>query len=1116
MVASPLVLTGVWMLAWCTPQGTASKAFSDTPVPPMGGNLMRVGINRNLVGKIDQSSVAAHKAGAYKWTHGWTREDMTMAQLANEIHAGYGFGPWFSDGHNGGHRRNANFHSTQVAAVDIDNKGGQRCWTLEELKQFQFVTDYGGMIYTTPSHTPEKPRFRVVFELESPITDPDRAKALNKYLTKLFESDPAASAISQGFHGSPGCEFHLLNRVLPDALVEQFLTAQQRTVRRTSKKQHQNPDERTAHHADLKLRNDTPMRRTGEQQFVPLYTLSNGCSVHCPDPAHDDQNASASVLTSKEDGIRGVWCHAHQKMYWLEGRRIRHAESHGRDELFSELVELANREDAKVHVFESTFDWRHPTEKFLNWIPACQGILLIRSPKGTGKTEAISRLLAPDTRPFRDYVAERNRWYLEEFGIEPRLDGGDQIKHECRIEAYTSPSESHILMIGHRVLLIRELAKRLSLTLYDDNGRAVSPTPRFAVTLDSLHNRLRMDLPWRKYHTVVIDEVEQVVNHLLADTMKDNRESAISALLWVIRHAKRLIFSDADLGPMTRLLLKQAGRWHGDDSIYYFHNEPRGFLPTGANSSAQRLQSGSPKVSVYESEQDLEEEMIARYKAGARIFVCSNWKSKATHIASMLRDLDGSEHRAPILLVTADTNGTRDVTDFMSSPREKILDYSAVVSSPTLGSGIDITLDNADSDGKGTDIAVYGFFMHGTNSYTDIDQHLARVRSPKSVSVWVSSAPSYEECRVHKIKEDIIFKDQAFFFLQKIDDDGYEHLELGDPTLNFIAEIISYRRRAMRFLHASFVQYKRNTGCVVVGVPKTDTPHEELERLRKIANEKLVASKVNRILTSRKLDPEDAYNLKSASRSEKISQESRAALERHLLEDFYRTEISESLIKLNKDWKHSKKVRNFELLIASEESVRSWDHNDLDKHAIDRKNLMLKRTALHALLTALGLDCLKVCEYPEGWEISQPSLAAFRDMYRGMQLEVLSTLELRHRSDLKGSTVNTVRAVLNCIGLDIQLARRKSCEDGQREKIYELDRDSFSEMVELVKRRKEIPSKQFYPETSLYGSIKVERSKRILPRAKKTPQEIIRDLKSSRSKPSNATTGHTDASRQGE
>ena len=133
-----------------------------------------------------------------------------------------------------------------------------------------------------------------------------------------------------------------------------------------------------------------------------------------------------------------------------------------------------------------------------------EGIIFVKSPKGTGKTERLRQILAAD-------------------------DGS-------------------VLLIGHRVALIRQSCERLGLECYlDFTGHLTAR--RLGVCLDSLR-RLRFKGQWfNQFRTIIIDESEQVLSHFLSDTIdSDARDAIFVDFKTLLQRAKRVVALDADLG----------------------------------------------------------------------------------------------------------------------------------------------------------------------------------------------------------------------------------------------------------------------------------------------------------------------------------------------------------------------------------------------------------------------------------------------------------------------------------------------------------------------------------------------------------------------------------------
>jgi hypothetical protein len=95
--------------------------------------------------------------------YGWQTTEQSFEDIYEMLSAGgYAFAPALTSDH----RDQTTFVSHQVALVDIDSG-----MTIDELKQLPFYQKYGSGYYTTPSHTAEEPRFRILYRFEAPVTD---------------------------------------------------------------------------------------------------------------------------------------------------------------------------------------------------------------------------------------------------------------------------------------------------------------------------------------------------------------------------------------------------------------------------------------------------------------------------------------------------------------------------------------------------------------------------------------------------------------------------------------------------------------------------------------------------------------------------------------------------------------------------------------------------------------------------------------------------------------------------------------------------------------------------------------------------------------------------------
>jgi hypothetical protein len=151
-------------------------------------------------------------------------------------------------------------------------------------------------------------------------------------------------------------------------------------------------------------------------------------------------------------------------------------------------------------------------------------IVVIRSAKGTGKTEWLRRVVA-------------------------RYD--------------------RVLSVGHRVSLVLQTAKRLGLQPYYDSDKKkwITTAPRIATTIHSL-DKLESDAA---YDVVIIDEVEQVLKAIVNDAnLKHRKVRAVGALLEHMLRARSVLLTDADIGEATLTVLNN---YFAHCNVSYIENE---------------------------------------------------------------------------------------------------------------------------------------------------------------------------------------------------------------------------------------------------------------------------------------------------------------------------------------------------------------------------------------------------------------------------------------------------------------------------------------------------------------------------------------------------------------
>lgn len=175
-----------------------------------------IAINRQYSGKIPKDAPKS----LWRAFNGQFKTVTTdLKGLIHEIKAGHAFTAALN-----GYRKTENFVSAQHIGLDFDTDDQRSA--LDTLAADPFIARWAAIIYTSPSHTPEKPRARVVFILDQAITDPEQYKRLARGLVGKYELvDKHGKDAARLWFASKGCEIRELGNVLPLAVAEEYAAA---------------------------------------------------------------------------------------------------------------------------------------------------------------------------------------------------------------------------------------------------------------------------------------------------------------------------------------------------------------------------------------------------------------------------------------------------------------------------------------------------------------------------------------------------------------------------------------------------------------------------------------------------------------------------------------------------------------------------------------------------------------------------------------------------------------------------------------------------------------------------------------------------------------------------
>jgi hypothetical protein len=313
---------------------------------------------------------------------------------------------------------------------------------------------------------------------------------------------------------------------------------------------------------------------------------------------------------------------------------------------------------SNIHIFNSRYIGIRELEP---------GITFVKSAKGSGKTEVL-RSLTKDT--------------------------------------------DRVLMITHRVALTGQSCKRLRLVSYSDVEKGPILERRLGICLDSLprlswqrrDGRGRFVREYNEFKTVIIDESEQVLAHFLGGTIKErDRREVFLLFRRLLQQAQRIVVLDADLNWLSFEMISKLA--NATPISRYWRPEE------GANSNLRLCHiylnehTTERQIEIFKMEEQLVADLIQALRDGKRVFVTSNSKTRIEQLTALIDE--EFECKLRIIQVTSATTSNEEVRRLIDDVGVEALKYRAILTSPSMGTGVDITFGG---DAEEFDV-VYGFFI---------------------------------------------------------------------------------------------------------------------------------------------------------------------------------------------------------------------------------------------------------------------------------------------------------------------------------------------------------------------------------------------------------------------
>lgn len=568
----------------------------------------------------------------------------------------------------------------------------------------------------------------------------------------------------------------------------------------------------------------------------------------------------------------------------------------------------------------------------------------------------------------------------------------------------TRSYEGAVINLAHRVALLKSLSERLALDFYlSQPAAAIAKSDRLAITLESLHKIDRE----RRYGLLIIDEVEQVLHHLVSsDTTKQSRREILEYIRFLIARAEKVVVTDADAGSLAVEFLKLFLPEHDITVVVNTYRKP------------------GERVLRYESEDALLAAMVERFKAGKKLYVAVNSTKRPVTYAQLLREaVPGSQ----VMHINGENSGDAEVQDFVAAINDRVQELDALVVSPSLGTGVSIDAEHFD------EVFLVGF--GNVNTHRDLAQALSRVRSPRGgiIHSWVSPLSAGKEENAERLRQWAITNYRETETLVKFDDETGEAIALEPTYLRLWSLVTSARHRSLNALAVSFYAQMETIGHSVEDAPKADEDAvRAVKAAYKEARDAGSAASAAAIVSARLLNDLEYLEAKE---KRVLTEAERASFQKTRLTRTYGVapeEVTAALVQADDDGLYTQ-MTNLAALLDPEYAQRA-DQREAKVHAADRR-LFTLTSELRAEILRLG-----------GVDLSRPGeritpTEGFSCWAEQNAERIQRVLGVKVGGDIRTSPLKLVGKVLAQLGLALETRRQGGGpERGSKYKVLNAER----------------------------------------------------------------------------
>jgi len=608
------------------------------------------------------------------------------------------------------------------------------------------------------------------------------------------------------------------------------------------------------------------------------------------------------------------------------------------------LKELSKKNRQKAWALTHPVAWEC-NQRYLDIPYPNSGLICIKSPKGTGKTYALKKLVAKAQAEGRK-----------------------------------------VLVVTHRIVLGQAICKVVEIPwieeMKSDADRKIEG--KFlghGLCIDSLHPTSQASFDPKAYEgaLVILDEDEQIFWHALnSSTCRENRQAILSSLKTliqtVLRSGGQIVLQDADLSDISIDFVREFAETDIEPWVAVNHWRPSEpwkikFYDT------QHVKGGTK-----DDPSGLLKDAVDCVNGGGKIwFSVDSQKAKSKHGSKNLEKYFQS--RCPgkkILRIDAETVANPDHPAYQCADKinELLEHYDIVICSPSLATGVSIEkIRKISIDLHGHFTAVFGIFQ-GAISDNEVRQSLARVREPVPRFVWCrqiavgkigNGESNYKEVAKSTEKD-------CRYNLQLLRDIDFDLDKAHNPV------VLRYWAKYAARINSSIWDFRDTVreGLEAEGHIITDCPDDDRDTAGEI-NALRILNQVEEAVAVAEAEDIERSEFEKLEQQRSKTDTERHQQEKFRLKEIYKAEVTPELRQLHQDKWFGKILLEY-LLTHNPDFVWMRDRKNIDsqiKNGDGQLCLQDVRQSMCKVMVHKALNTLQFCDPTKEWSNKSPEVLEF-------------------------------------------------------------------------------------------------------------------------------------------